>query len=100
MSGVYTVKSHKIKTTFRGSASYFIRDHKETGLYSFCEENANIAKLSKLIVKPYSAKEARMKSDFGLINVFEERKFSISVMGDSNKRRFTFGPSKRNFTCG
>ena len=94
MSGVYTVKSHKIKTTFRGSASYFIRDHKETGLYSFCEENANIAKLSKLIVKPYSAKEARMKSDFGLINVFEERKFSISVMGDSNKRNWLALPEK------
>ena len=38
------------------------------------------------VSKPYSAKEARIKKDYSLINVFEERKFSISAFGDSNKR--------------
>tara|TARA_R110002012_G_scaffold5387_1_gene24574 strand:+ start:3009 stop:4904 length:1896 start_codon:yes stop_codon:yes gene_type:complete len=101
MSGVYTVNSHKIKTTYRGSASYFIRDYSEKGLYDFCKENRSLGKLSKHIIKPYSAREARMKSDFGLMNVFEERTFSISVMGDSNKRNWinmpaTFGDLLNN----
>ena len=73
-------------------------------LDSFYSENASVGKISKLVTKPYSAKEARMKSDFGLINIFEERKFSISVMGDSNKRNWlefpeTFGDLlNRRFT--
>lgn len=90
MSGVYSFESgEKVKTTFRGSASYFIRNYRNGGLFRFCEEHSNRYLMEKIITKPYSAKEARAKSNYSLINIFEPRKFVISAMGDSNKRIWT-----------
>lgn len=90
MSGVYSmVSGDYVKTTFRGSASYFIRNYREGGLFRFCEENENKQIIEKIITKPYSAKEARIKKNYNLINIFEPRKFVISAMGDSNKRVWT-----------
>ena len=92
MSGVYSIrKGNKIKTTFRGSASYFVRPFNENGLFEFCEQYQNERQLSTIVKKPWSAREARQRSDFSLINVFEERKFTMSAMGDSNKRMWLEG---------
>lgn len=89
MSGVYSIAgSEKVKTTFRGSASYFLRGYKDGGLFRFCDENSSRSELTAYINKPWSAKQARIKKDYSLINVFEENKFTITALGDSNKRRW------------
>jgi len=87
MSGVYTLKlEDSITTKFRGSASYFVRKYLETGLHEFCKDNENESIIFCDVYKPYSAREAKQKSDYGLINIFEERHYSMSVVGDSTKR--------------
>tara|TARA_R100001129_G_scaffold26632_1_gene17799 strand:+ start:1332 stop:3395 length:2064 start_codon:yes stop_codon:yes gene_type:complete len=87
MSGVYSVrKDKKVKTVFRGSASYFLRDFREDGLFGFCATHKNELHKIATVNMPYSAKEARMKKDYSLINVFEERSFTLKATGDSNKR--------------
>ena len=90
MSGVYSVRSeNEVKTTFRGSASYFVRDYRDGGLFRFCLEHAERRELRETVRKPWSAKEARIRKDYGLINVFEPRHFRMTAMGDSNKRVWT-----------
>ena len=42
--------------------------------------------MKKTQKKPYSTKEARIKNDYSLINVFDDRKYSMSALGDSTKR--------------
>ncbi len=87
MSGVYSIrKPDYVKTTFRGSASYFLRGYREGGLFRFCEENSDLDRKSMIVNKPYSAREAMIRSDSTLINVFEDRTFTISAKGDSTKR--------------
>jgi len=87
MSGVYSMETENYtKTTFRGSASYFLRGFDVGGIFRFCEENSERRSISTIIQKPYSAKEARIKNDYSLINVFDDRKFSMSALGDSSKR--------------
>ncbi len=105
MSGVYSIKnSDFVKTVFRGSASYFLKPFLRTnGLFGFCVENSDERSVSVRINKPYSAKEARAKSDMRLMNVFEERTFSMKALGDSTKRRWrgekpsTFGDLMHNW---
>jgi hypothetical protein len=104
MSGVYSIrKADNTKTTFRGSASYFVRPYHTNGLFEFCEVNDSARQLSTMVTKPWSAKEARQRSDYSLINVFEARKFTMSAMGDSNKRMWlgdtpkTFGDLLNNW---
>jgi hypothetical protein len=88
MSGVYSIRgSDYTKTTFRGSASYFLRNYTDGGIFRFCEENGTMEELSVTVKKPVSGKEARMKGDFSRMNVFEERTFTIRPVGDSTKRR-------------
>ena len=87
MSGVYSMKmKEKTKTVFRGSAAYFLLPFKEDGLFGFCaeESQSSVVRCTKSI--PYTAKEARIRSDYSLINVFREQKFSIKPTGDSTKR--------------
>jgi len=97
MSGVYSMaQENYTKTTFRGSASYFLRNFNVGGIFRFCEENKEKIAISTIVSKPYSAKEARIKNDYSLINVFEDRKYSMSALGDSTKRKWvdkaqTFG---------
>lgn len=87
MSGVYSMRmGNKVKTTFRGTASYFVRDYRDGGLFKFCEDHANSDYLQKTIRRPYSAKQARVKGDYTLINRFEPFTCSITPMGDSTKR--------------
>ena len=91
MSGVYSVRTQtdqgeKTKTTFRGSAAYFLRGFREGGLFRFCEENAETDLLAMTVNKPWSAREGLIRDNIELINVFEERRFSINAVGDSTKR--------------
>ena len=91
MSGVYSVRTQteegpKTKTTFRGSAAYFLRGFREGGLFRFCEENESEVVLRMTVNKPWSAREGLIRNNVELINVFEERKFSINAVGDSTKR--------------
>ena len=87
MSGVYSIKTEDFtKTTFRGSASIFMRDYREGGLFTFCEVNENDYTKSASIRRPYSAGEARVRSNMSLMNVFDEFKFTIRPAGDSTKR--------------
>ncbi len=95
MSGVYSIRKHeKIKTTFRGSAAYFLRDHRENGLFSFFDQNSNEDLLITIVRKPWSVKQAAIKKDFSLINVFEEQQYTITPNGDSNKRLWINEPAK------
>lgn len=89
MSGVYSVRKaegEKTKTTFRGSASYFLKDYREGGIFRFCEENSDERSKRAYVNKPYSAKEALIRNNPELINVFEERRYTLSALGDSTKR--------------
>ncbi len=87
MSGVYSIRTEdKTKTTFRGSASYFLREHREGGTFTFCEANRNDFTKSTTIRRPYSVREARVRGDLSLTNVFENHNYSISALGDSTKR--------------
>lgn len=85
MSGVYSMResNDKIKTRFRGNASYFLRGN---NLFDFCDENSDYFSVSKVIRKPYSAKEARTRDDMSLMNVFRNVKQTVSVQGDNQKR--------------
>ena len=87
MSGVYSIKTPDFtKTTFRGSASLFMRNYNEGGLFTFCEENENDFSKSTTIRRPYSAGEARVRRNMSLMNVFEEFSYTIRPAGDSTKR--------------
>ena len=92
-SGVYSiVNDDYCKTTFRGNASYFLKDYKDGGLFQFCRDNADSQFVSMEVTRPLSAKQARMKSDFDLINIFLPNKEIITAFVDSDKRRYTIRP--------
>ena len=94
MSGVYSIRppEGKIKSTYRGNAALFLGgDDQPTNWFDFCKENPT----EKQIVRdhenhpnsrPYSIKEAKVKGDYSLINVFRVVRASIKALGDSNKR--------------
>ena len=87
MSGVYSIRDHlKTKTKFRGSASLFLKGYDNGGLFQFCQDNANEYTKSTSFRRPYSAKEARMRNDMSLINIFTEHTYTIRPCGDSTKR--------------
>lgn len=93
MSGVYSIRGErKTKTTFRGSASYFLRQYQDGGIFRFCEDHGEMDSISMTVRKPVSAKEARVKKDFRRMNVFEERTFTIKPAGDSTKRKVVERP--------
>lgn len=93
-SGIYSMRdSHKTKTRFRGGASYFLRG---TDLFEFCEENGDYFSVSKTIRRPYSAKEARVRQNLSLMNVFRPVKQTLKVQGDSEKRLWHNRPQKFN----
>jgi len=93
MSGVYSIRGgNKIKTTFRGSSSYFVRPYKDGGLFKFCEDNASKSIVKTQIKRPWSLREAAIRKNLSLINVFETRNFSMTPLGDSTKRTWTEYP--------
>jgi hypothetical protein len=98
MSGVYSIESQDYtKTTFRGSASYFLRNHLDEGLRGFCREHEDQDRVSTMIRRPYSAGEARMKGDMSLMNVFAPHSYTIRPCGDTTKRLWTRDSSPRTF---
>lgn len=87
MSGVYSLRdSSVVKTLFRGSASYHLRPYQEGGLFRFCEDHADETHVRAVVKRPISAREARIRQDFSLMNRFEERTFTFAARGDSTKR--------------
>jgi hypothetical protein len=87
MSGVYSMQvDGKTKTTFRGTASLFLRDYAEGGLFRFCAERRDLPREHTTHYRPLSAKEARIQKDLSLMNQFVERKATFSALGDSTKR--------------
>ncbi len=87
MSGVYSVRNpQKTKTTFRGSASYFLRNYTEEGLFGFCQDHRASRGVNTTVNKPLSIRQARIKKDMSLINIFTEQDFTIKATGDSTKR--------------
>ena len=87
MSGVYSVKSEDYtKTVYRGSASLFLKQGMDEGLFSFCANHRNKEELSTTIRRPYSAGEARMRNNMELMNIFAPHKFTIRPSGDTTKR--------------
>ena len=91
-SGIYSMDlGHKVKTRFRGGASYFLRG---TNLFDFCKENSEFSHVSKTIRRPYSAREAKVRDDMELMNVFRPVKQTMKTRGDSEKRRWKTQPSK------
>ena len=99
MSGVYSMRRKvndkwKVKTTFRGSASYFLRPYlHDGGIFKFCEDKFDSIEEKAKIVKPYSAGESRVRNDFALLNIFAERSFTLRPFGDSTKRRILSRPT-------
>lgn len=99
MSGVYSMRKKvndkwKVKTTFRGSASYFLRPYlHDGGIFKFCEDKFDSIEEKAKIVKPYSAGESRVRNDFSLLNIFAERSFTLRPFGDSTKRRIMSRPT-------
>jgi len=92
-SGVYSVINEDYcKTTFRGNASYFLKDYKDGGLFRFCQDHASESFVELEVTRPLSAKQARMKSDFDLINIFTPQIETMTAFVLSDKRRFTEGP--------
>ena len=87
MSGVYSMRlPHKVKTVYRGSAALFLNSYKESGLFGFCEDHADEHTVIAEFRKPWSAREARVRGDFSLMNVFENRGYAMRALGDSTKR--------------
>lgn len=92
-SGVYSViNDDYCKSTFRGNAAYFLRDYKEGGLFQFCRDNSQEPFVEIEVTRPLTAKQARMKSDFGLINIFTPQTETMSAFVVSDKRRFKERP--------
>tara|TARA_R110002012_G_scaffold298759_2_gene497392 strand:- start:1045 stop:3036 length:1992 start_codon:yes stop_codon:yes gene_type:complete len=92
-SGVYSVINDEYcKTTFRGNASYFLRDYKDGGLFRFCEDYSSEPFVQIEVTRPLSAKQARMKSDFDLINIFTPQDETMTAFVMSDKRRFLERP--------
>ena len=87
MSGVYSMSADNlVKTVFRGSAALFLRGYEDGGLFRFCEDNDREFAVQIQRRRPISAKEARMKKNFGLMNQFIPRGYRFAALGDSTKR--------------
>ena len=94
-SGVYSLRmTEKVKTVFRGSASYFLRPYRDEGLFGFVNDNESERMVRTIKSMPYSAKEARIRNDYSLINRFRDRPFSMQPKGDSLKRLWGFTTSR------
>lgn len=87
MSGVYSMeKGDFVDTVYRGSAALFLRPYADGGLFRFCVDHQDKYAVSKETRRPISAKEARVKGDFSLMNQFLPRANTFSALGDSTKR--------------
>jgi len=114
MSGVYSILKEVVagsvlqaKTTFRGAYSMFIDHRNDEGnltsnLYgedwhSFCTRYSDSRSVSRNAeinptMRPYSLGEAKVRSNYQLVNIFRIVDLTISACGDSNKRRWVSKP--------
>lgn len=108
MSGVYTILKDEItKNTYRGSYSLFLDRRDDEGnltsdlygenWFSFCDRYRNETIVSRTeeinpTMRPYSLGEAKVRSDYSLINLFRIVDVSITPCGDSNKRKWSEKP--------
>ena len=119
MSGVYsiikqTVENYSLvegiydsKNTFRGAYSLFLDYKNQEGelnqdfygedWVSFCERFSEETKVSRTehlnpTMRPYTLGEARVRSDYTLVNQFRIVNVSITPNGDSNKRKWINKP--------
>ena len=106
MSGVYSLKSHKkitsgehqgkhkVKSTFRGNYALFIGRDWPNNWFEFTDTFS-----SRVIVvrdvdykphyRPFTLGEARVRSDYSLVNQFRIVRASVKALGDSNKRAWS-----------
>jgi len=92
-SGVYSmINDEYCKTTFRGNSSYFLRDYADGGLFKFCDDYADEMFVQKEVTRPLSAKQARMKKDLDLINIFTPQIETMTAFVVSDKRRWIERP--------
>ena len=93
MSGVYSMELEtKVKTVYRGSAALFLRGYcgqGGKGLFGFCADHADQHTVLATFAKPWSAREARVRGNFALMNVFDDRSYAMRAVGDSTKRLWT-----------
>lgn len=95
-SGVYSMQNKtKCKTVFRGNASYFLKDYQDGGLFRFCDEHSSEMFVQMEVTRPLSAKQARMKSNLDLINIFTPQIETMTAFVLSDKRRWKERP--KNF---
>lgn len=85
----------KGKSKERGSASYFRPPVGQTW-FDFCEQHRDETEVETIVNRPYSLGEARY--DFDLINIFDDRPFTMRARGDSAKR--LYDPKNRPETFG
>jgi hypothetical protein len=81
------------KTTYRGSAKLFLNESIHNDWKSFARQYADKEVLTTTKSRPKSMKEARMRKDYSLINIFEEQEYRMRPFGDSTKRKCPIRPT-------
>ena len=87
------VAPRTFKTTYRGSAKLFLNESSHNDWKSFARQYASEEVLTTTKSRPKSMKEARMKKDYSLINIFEEQQYRMRPFGDSTKRKCPLRPT-------
>jgi len=94
--GIEETLTHKTKSKERGSAAYFRDKSSSESWFDFLTKNRDLSEVSTKVNRPYSLGEARRivaeggekVAQFSLMNIFEERDFTLKACGDSTKRRY------------
>lgn len=97
----------KTKSKERGSAAYFRDKSNSESWFDFLTKNCDKTEVQTTITRPYSLGEARRMveqdgvkvGDFSLMNIFEEREFTMKARGDSTKRRYRKEHQPETFGC-
>ena len=97
----------KTKSKERGSAAYFRDKANSQSWFDFLTLHAEKESVSTIIKRPYSLGEARRiveengekVATFTLMNIFDEREFTMKARGDSTKRRYRKEHQPETFGC-
>jgi len=89
-------KGFKTKSKERGSAAYFRNKSAGESWFDFLVNHGNKSEVTTTVNRPYSLGEARRivkengekVAQFSLMNIFEEREFTLKACGDSCKRKY------------
>lgn len=104
---IQTESYFKTKSKERGSAAYFRDKASSESWFDFLSKNWDKEEVQTTITRPYSLGEARRMveedgikvGDFSLMNIFEEREFTMKARGDSTKRRYRAEHQPETFGC-